>query len=499
MKTIKKLYILLAAGLILGLSACEKLDELNKNPNDPENAHPQLLLTNIEWDAFRQYNGTGPLYITKMLVQTDGENTGQYYKWDRSDFDAYKKLRNVVKMGEEAQRIGDQQYLALSKFFRAYYFYNLTLTFGDIPYSEALKGEESASYTPAYDTQQDVLAGILKELDEANSLLSQSEGIIAGDIIFSGDAAKWRKTVNAFRLKVLMSLSKKENETALNLRSTFASVAGAQPLLSSTADNAQLVFLNQEGNRYPEFNSSSFGSGMYMDSTFVKLLRDKQDPRLFTFCTRTREAEEQGKAVSDFSAYDGGDPAAPYANVNLKAAQGKTSKVNERYYSDATNEPMVLMSYAEQELILAEAAIRGWLGTAADAKVHFENAVRASFGFYESYAKGYSSYLTSGAASTYLARAANAWDNATSFDQRLALIVTEKYIESYFQRGYTAFREHLRTGYPAFRRPSGVTIPTRWMYPQSEYNYNQASVSAAIERQFGAGNDNIRQITWWLK
>lgn len=491
-------YIYASLLAISSLTGCQKLDELNVNPNNPEEAHPQLLLTKVEWDAFRDYNGTTPLYITKMLVQTDGENTGQYYKWDRSDFDAYGKLRDVVKMQEEAERLNLSDYIALAKFFRAYYFYNLTLTFGDVPYTEALKGEETKAFTPAYDNQKSVLQGILQALEEANQLLAASDGAaIEGDIIHGKSPHKWQRTVNAFRLKVLLSLSKKAGDTDLNIQNTFTNIAQTQPLLENRADDAQLVFLNQEGNRYPQFNSSSFGSGMYMDSTFIKLLQDKQDPRLFAFCTQTRLAEEAGKAINDFSAYEGGDPAAPYAEVNLKAAAGRTSKVNERYYKDPTNEPLVLIGYAEQELILAEAILRGWI--AGNAQSHYENAVKASFNFYETYATNYATYLTAEEAIDYLQKPANSWGTALNFEQQLQLIITQKYIQSYFQGGYSAFREHLRTGYPVFRRPNGVRIPYRWMYPQSEYNYNSEQVNAAIVRQFGEGNDNIHQITWWLE
>ena len=40
--------------------------------------------------------------------------------------------------------IYEDSYLALAKFIRAYTFYNLTMSVGDIPYSEAGKGESGA-------------------------------------------------------------------------------------------------------------------------------------------------------------------------------------------------------------------------------------------------------------------------------------------------------------------------------------------------------------------
>lgn len=493
----KKIF-LSATVLLACLTGCRDLAEINIDPNRVTETHPQLQLTQIQWDAFRYNSGTGPLYVMKMLVQTDGESSGQYYKWDRSDFSAYSRMRDVTKMIEEAERINEPVYSALGKFFRAYYFFGLTLTFGDIPYSGALQGETQEVYTPpVYDPQKEVFKGILAELDEANTILAGENTIIAGDIIYRGDVAKWQKLINAFRLKVLLMLSRKEGDADLNVRSTFANIVNNQPIFTGNEDDAQLVFLDQQGNRYPDFNSSGFGSGMYMDSTFIRRLQDRKDPRLFIYCTQTKNAEDAGKAVSDFSAYEGGDPAAPYAEVNTKAANGNTSKVKDRYHKDPTTEPYILLGYSEQQLIIAEAAVRGWIS--GDAVQYYNEGVKASFRFYETYAKGLSAFVTPERAEAYLNEPVNDLSKATTTEEKIEKIIMQRYLRSYFQSGLTAFFDHLRTGYPSFRRPSGVAIPFRWMYPQTEYNTNTENVSAAIKTQFGEGNDRISAQPWWVK
>lgn len=484
--------------MLTGLAGCQDLSEINVDPNRVTETHPQLQLSQIEWDAFRFGGGTGPLYALKMLVQTDGESSGQYYKWDRSDFSAYSRMRDVTKMMEEAERINEPAYTAIGKFFRAYYFLNLTLTFGDVPYTQALQGEKQDTYSPpAYDTQKEVFKGILKELEEANTILSGQNTIIAGDIIYKGDVIKWRKLVNAFRLKVLMLLSKKEGEADLNLKTTFAQIVNSEPIFEGNGDDAQLIFLDQQGNRYPDFNSSGFGSGMYIDSTFIRRLQDRNDPRLFIYCTRTKNAEDEGKAINDFSAYEGGDPAAPYATVNTKAANGKTSKVKDRYHKDPTAEPYVLLGFSEQQLIIAEAVTRGWV--TGDAETYYDEGVKSSFAFYEAYAKGLGNYVNQAEADEYLALPINDFSTATTTEEKIEKIITQRYLRSYFQSGWTAFFDHLRTGYPSFRRPPGVLIPNRWIYPQAEYNFNAENVSSAIQNQFGEGNDNIHAQPWWIK
>ncbi|HZJ19582.1 MAG TPA: SusD/RagB family nutrient-binding outer membrane lipoprotein [Pricia sp.] len=493
MKTLGKFFIVVA---IVSLGACSDLTEINKNPNNVSETHPQLLLTQIEHQAF-SVDGTGPLYASRMLIQTDGENTGQYYRWDQASFNDYDDLRDVTKMMEEAERIESNAYKALAKFFRAYYFYNLTLTFGDIPYSEALQGEKDEVYQPKYDSQKEVFKGILKELDEANTLLMDNGEIIAGDIIYGGDTSKWQKLVNSFRLKILITLSKKENDSDLNVKSTFASIYNNQPILESNADNGQLEFIDQDGSRYSEFNASSYGSGMYIDSTFIQRLQDRKDPRLFIYTSQTKNAKEAGLAEGDFMAYEGGNPLAPYAEVNDKAAQGDVSKVNLRYTTNPTTEPHNLLSYSELEFILAEASLRNWI--ASDAKTHYENAVKANFEFYNTYAKGYENYVTSTEADIYLNENLVAFDNATTNDDKLRRIIMQKYFTSFLQTGWRMYFDQLRTGYPDFAHNPGATPPTRWIYPQDEYLQNTENVSQAISDQFGAGNDKIREIPWWLQ
>ncbi|MDR1343797.1 MAG: SusD/RagB family nutrient-binding outer membrane lipoprotein [Tannerellaceae bacterium] len=492
----KRIYFILLVSSCL-FSACRDFEDINDSPNNPKETHPQLLLTQIEWDAFRSYQGTDPLYANKMLVQTDGENGSQYYKWTRGGF-SFLPMRNVQKMIEEAERIGENSYVALGKFFRAYYFYSMTMQFGDIPYSEALRSESEGIYSPVYDSQKAVFTGILLELEEANALLKNENTIIRGDIIYDGSTDKWCRLVNAFRLKILLSLSHKaESDADLNIRSRFATIIQNELLMRDVQDNGQLIYLDQEGNRYPEFNSSGYGSGMYVDSTFIRRLQDHKDPRLFVFCTQTKESKEEGKALDDFTAYEGGDPAAPYGMVNEKATQGKVSKVHERYYQDPTNEPSLIMGYPELQLILAEAALREWIP--GDAGVYYRNGVKASFKFYETYAKGFGQLFDEAAAESYLAEPANDLSRKASVDDKIEAVIIQKYFQSFLQGKWTPFFDALRTGYPDYRRPQGVEVPFRWMYPQSEYDYNAKNVADAIRSQFGEGNDKTNQKTWWLQ
>ena len=234
-----------------------------------------------------------------------------------------------------------------------------------------------------------------------------------------------------------------------------------------------------------------------MDSTFIQKLKDRSDPRLFIYSDQTRQAKEDGLAISDFNAYDGGNPVAFYELVNAKAAAGLVSKPNLRYTTDPTTEPHMILGYSELQLILAEAAVRGWIS--GNAKSYYENGVKASFGFYNLYAENYASFVDAAAADVYLANGLVDYDQATTDEEKIEFIIMQKYLQSFLQGGWRPFFEKLRTGYPDFLEPQGSSIPSRWIYPTSEYQLNAENVSAAIQRQFGEGNDDIRETPWWLK
>src|SRR5204862_6166623 len=102
------------------------------------------LLTNIEASTFNVIS-LAPALSSRMIVYTDGAANEQYYGWQRSGFGRYNTLRQVVKMEEEADRLGLENYKHLATFFKSYHIIELTKTFGDIPYQDALKGNSEGN------------------------------------------------------------------------------------------------------------------------------------------------------------------------------------------------------------------------------------------------------------------------------------------------------------------------------------------------------------------
>lgn len=486
----KKIRHILLASLILGLFSCEDFDTLTKDPNKPTDVQPSLILTNIEVGTLSQVS-IGAAYACRYLVFTDGYSTDQTYGWQRAGFGSYNTLLQVYKMMQEAEKRELDNYIALGKFFRAYYFTQLAMTFGEVPYTDAVKGDDGL-FKPRYDTQEDIYLGILQELAEANEMLSESGGKINGDILYYGDILKWKKLINSFKIRVLISLSAKEGNTKINVAARFKEVydnPALYPIFTSLSDQAQLVFFDRDGNRYPLFHDKSSQTAVYMEKTFVNLLKTRKDPRLFLFGSPEKRAVDIGQPgyQNSFSSFGGLDAGA-YVNDNVQklTEKGEGSPLNQRYYNNPINEPSIAIGYPELQFNLAEAALRGWI--TADAGDLYKKGITASLEFYAIPAAKINAYLTG---------------NQVIYNQAKALeqINTQKYLACFLNSGWEAFYNQRRTGIPEFvvgpATQNGGMIPKRWLYPQSELDNNFENVAASINRQYG-GNDNVNGIMWLL-
>jgi len=140
------------------------------------------------------------------------QNDAQYNKIGSSDFGSMTILPNIDKMLEYAQgNVMEDSYKGVASFAKAYTFFRLTMEMGDIPYSEANKGLDGL-YRPKYDTQEEIFKGILDELKAADAYFAKGVTFTGDPTPYNGDPDKWRKATNAFALKVLMTLSKKEGK-----------------------------------------------------------------------------------------------------------------------------------------------------------------------------------------------------------------------------------------------------------------------------------------------
>lgn len=508
MKTYNKIFFLVLISLIL-CQSCKKFDEINTNPNSPITTTPSLLATNLILNITRPSEGnkTSSAMSSKQMAWGELPQGEQYNNYGSSSFGTVTILTNVQKMINAAADADKAAYTGLGMFIKAYKLYYLSLSVGDIPYSEALAGE-TGNTQPKYDTQKQVMQQVLKDLEtSANSFATAKN--FAGDPIFNGNVDNWKRVVNAFRLKVLISLSKKEADADLKIKETFSQILSTQPLLRSNNDNLQLVF-SDKANQIYWFNStiSKFTSYAMVSSVMIDTLKKYNDYRLFYYAAPSvYKVQTEGKLPSDLDAYLGTDPTLVFSGVSAAYTSKKYSQLNLRYTGYAPGEPLVRIGFAEQNFIIAEAIVRGWVvGTA---KNYYEEGVKQAMNFVANVTPDDVKYhsgkkITPAYISTYLSDSNLAF--STIADKQLKQIGIQKYLMYFMQCPYDAYYEFRRTGYPNLPvNPATSTnpfdknnIPVRYTYPSEEYNYNLENLKAALDRQY-SGNDRTDGLMWLLK
>ena len=530
---LNKILLLSLTVLGLALSSCEQpFDQLEQDPNRPTSAPASLIFVGVLNDM---YNGnaapTGFHGVTnggwgdqQRWNQFYASNYNYYstndYAWTSTDL-YYTTLKDVVKMEQEAKKAGlpdVNAYSALGKFFRAFFFENMTKRVGDIPLTDALQGLDNQS--PKYNTQKEVYVQILKWLDDANTdmtaLIAKSDNSLTGDIYLGNSLSKWQKVVNTFKLRVLISLSKKEADTDLNVKTRFAEVItnpAKFPVMSSMDDNLQYVY-NTQFNKYPR-NPDNFGQNATrenMTATYLNTLTTLKDPRTFVVAEPATAKVAAGVKPTDFAAFVGASSGEDLAVMSSAANQGAYSFQNRKhYYSTYTAEPYIIIGYPELQFTIAEGINRGWAtGSAED---YYKKGIQASWGFYglkdgsndvffsaDGGYKLFNTYQVNVSFADYYAQAAVKYAGNTTVG--LTQVLTQKYLAFFQQSGMEAFYNQRRTGVPTFLVGPGTgnstRIPLRWQYPSTERSYNTANNSAALASQFG-GNDDINAAMWVLK
>lgn len=532
MKLHKRILLPLFA-LGLTLTGCEKsFDELEQDPNRPTSAPASLVFGGVLNDMYTANNAPAGYHGVTNGGWGDQQRWNQFYAsnynyyatndyaWTSTDL-YYTTLKDVVKMEQEAKKAGlpdVNAYSALGKFFRAYFFENMTKRVGDIPMTQALAGLDNQ--TPKYDTQKDVYIQVLKWLGDANTdltaLIAKNDNNLAGDIYLGNSLVKWQKVVNTFTLRVLVSLSKKESDTDLNIKARFADVLNnptKYPVMASMDDNLQYTY-NSQYNKYPR-NPDNFGQNATrenMAATYLGILTALQDPRTFVVAEPATAKIAAGAKPTDYAAFVGASSGEDLATMSSNANKGLYSFQNrKRYYSTYTAEPYLIIGYPELQFTIAEGINRGW--TAGNAENYYKNGILASWGFYglkdganlvyfsaDGGYKMFNTYTVNVSFADFYAQSAVKY--AGNMTTGLNQILTQKYLAFFQQSGMEAFYNQRRTGVPTFVVGPGTgnsqRIPLRWQYPATERSYNKGNNAAAVSSQYG-GNDDINAAMWLLK
>ncbi len=495
---------------LLTATACEKdFEDINSNPNQPEQVSADLLLPDIIRRSVNEMSGETWNYGNILMQYTSKiqfTNEDRYDWGPRNDpwsafYDELRDLNNMVEIATENEQ---NNTLGIALVMKSWMYHILTDAYGDIPYSEATKGKSDANYFPAYNPQEEVYQGITADLEQANNLLGTSNEQVNGDILYDGDLSKWKKFANSLQLRIDMRLSDRIDPSAamnkiLNDPDTY-------PIFEDNNDQAALTYLQAAPNQWPLYTtrSGSFDE-IRMSTTMEAALKERNDPRLLVYYQPTNDSGEPFVGTEeDYAGVPNGlaDEAALKYSPSGDPAKGGSnfiSRVGLMFSCLACNpntQPNaaegMIMSYAELQFILAEAAEKGFIG--GEAATFYQNGIQASFDYFdERVPASYGIEVTPG--SDYFTQTEVVY--AGSQEEKLQKIGTQKWIALFFN-GLEAWFDWRRTGIPEITPgPDNVNndrIPVRYGYPTSEQLYNGDSYAAAVARQ---GQDTYNTRVWW--
>lgn len=436
------LYILL---ICLAVSACE-LEEININPNDPEDVPMSTLLPPAQSriadimaeDAavisgiFVQYFLGRDALVQPIEKYVVDNNFFMNPVWGDFYVTAMPTLDIII---DKADSEGSPHYGGVAKVLMAYCLGTASSLWGDMPYTEAFRYESNLS--PTFDSQESIYSSIQHLLDEAIIDLQSNESVFSpgtDDVIYNGDLDRWISLARMLKARYLMHLVKRDESVAAE------ALVHLEQAFDSSEDDFEFVYNTSQFNPWYQYQLST--PYIRIDAQFLDKIDD--DPR---------------------EAY------------MVKSSFGEKS-IGPYYASQES--PLILASYFEQEFLRAEALIRTGRNGAQEA---LENAIRSHM---EKVSGG---DITSDEVEAYIT--ANA-QLGGSREADLRTILNQKHIAMFLQ--IEAWTDYRRTGFPDLdanangdnpQNPGG-SIPRRFPYPINEelFNINVPSPSPSLQQRF---------------
>ena len=465
---LKGLSILLAVIVLVGCT--DNFKDINTDPNTATVVPTAYLLTNAERGVLGQrFNFTTTLYA-QHWAETQYTNTSRYETAEAS-FNGYYSsplmdLQQIINLNTDEETKNDaagsgdnENQIAVAKILMVLTYQYITDMWGEIPYTESVQGV--GNFQPAYDTQASIYASFVTVLtDAANMINTSPTNALAGDQIYQGDMAKWKKFANALKMRVGMRMSN------VDPAASNAAIASALPGAFTGGDDALYPYLTDAANDNPVWAHFLTRTDYAVSDILVDFMTLRNDPRLTVY----------GDEAPDFA------PAIigmPYGVDNSIAGAITNAEISfpGAAVRSATS-PGIMMTYAEQLFIEAEYAE---ITAAGSGQAKYEAAITESMSFWGATIGG------------YLAEPLVAYNAGSA----LQLIGEQKWLALYTD-GHEAWANWRRTDFPALVRAPDATedreIPRRRAYTQDEYDLNFTQVDAAVKRQ---GADLMSTKMWW--
>jgi hypothetical protein len=499
----KKLLLIGASALALTTSCVSNLSEdYNTNPKNSTSALASGLIANAERTLVRTVNSSSvnlnPLrFYVQYWAATDYPNESQYDLitraipngyWNALYRDCLRDLReakNSIPTDITIPDANKANALAVEEVLEIYTWATLVETFGDIPYSEALSLDNSQ---PKYERQAAIYTDLISRLDAVIGKFNTSipTGTGANDLLFPGTTAaattvKWVKFANAMKLRMALVIA---DTDAAKAKTLAEATAGKLP--TSAADAVDLAFDGTFPNTNPLFEdlvrsdrTDFVGSNIFINS--LKGVASSSTGVPVTGVLDPRLDDYFDAATSTAV------PADTYAGGVVGTGNSKTTLSLPGAKLRVQTLPGVLISYAQVELMQAEAIERGFAMGSGTAESHYNAGVTASILEWGG---------STAEASAYLAAPAVAYTTAAgNYKQKIGY---QLWVALYNQptESWTQWR---RLDYPQLPVASNAVypvIPRRFLYPTVEQNLNATNYAEAAA---AIGGDAVATKLFWDK
>jgi hypothetical protein len=541
MKLNKIIYVVLLAALIVSAgTGCRKGQfNINKNINNPTDStityfvvlpaalnHTSRNVNNRwgviqNWMSYWARSGTYAPAVTEETYQiTTNFGTGI---WDN----VYDNNYDYAIIQTKAAVAGAGFYEGIARIMKALNYQMLVDVYGNVPYTQALKG--SGNPTPAYDNALTIYQDLLREIDAGMLLIKNAvtttpanKDIATNDIMFHGDKTLWQKFGNTLKLRMLIHC---HNVAAINKTAEMAIItANGNGFLGAGQDamvNPGYTGVDKPNSFFNAYITNTDGSANANNVYYkanewgIEYYKFDGDPRTSRFYV----AGTGGLIGVAYGLPPVGTYAAPIlAGIGPGLNKGATA-------------PSMIFSAAESFFLQAEAKFRGWIAGGPTAEALMKSGIYESFTYL-----GVPNPVT--AANTYMTNNATypdvdyngtpqglfstpvcigtpggglftilsqkwfalngiapeeIWTDwrrvaytevATKLVNGCAAAPTDHFV---YGDGGGYFGSGLSFGTGPFRSVSpqispADQIPVRYLYPQTEYNYNGANVPAGITR-----------------
>lgn len=424
-------------------------------------------------------------------------------------FKPWMEVKNHPSTQDHPENYALAQILKISTWHKA------TDYFGPIPYTKAGSG----LYVTPYDSQEVVYKSMLKDLEEAISILYDygkggAKIFALYDVVYEGNTLNWVKYANSLMLRIAMRTRYADPVLA----QTYAEKAIAHPAgVISTIDEEAKVS-NKLGIQF--VNNIETLAGQYsearMSVPMFAYLAGYKDPRIGKFFKPSAHPQAVDVNGATYLPYPTGltkdQSKAPNAGEDKNLWNTSIPNIEK-------NTPTYWLRASEVYFLRAEGALYGWQmnGSAEDL---YMQGIKTSFEENQIPTSELNSYINDinkpvevnmsgveGVNHIFEMRSTATTEFSGTTEEKLEKIITQKWI-ALFPNGMEAWSEWRRTGYPYIARPKefrGAPIVDRDMkirrlqYPiKTARSKDEQMVYDEAIKLLG-GEDNAATRLWWDK